>query len=90
MKVWNHGEQERARRLERARAAGLGKVVEAARIGDLLNAILASGDRICTEGNNQKQADVLAQALAKLDPAAINNLHVVQSTLALPAHRDLG
>ncbi|MEP7259664.1 MAG: malonate decarboxylase subunit alpha [Usitatibacter sp.] len=88
-KVWNRGEQEKSRRLARATAAGLGKIVDSSRIGELLAAVVATGDRICVEGNNQKHADFLSQALAKLDPAAVNNLHVVQSNLALSSHLDL-
>lgn len=88
-RIWNHGERERAARLERARAAGLAKVVESSRIADLLGAIVSPGDRICVEGNNQKHADFLSLALSRLDPAAIHGLHVVQSNLALASHLDL-
>ena len=38
------------------------------------------------EGDNQKQADFLASALAKVDPARVHDLHMVQSVLALPDH----
>jgi malonate decarboxylase alpha subunit len=88
-KSWNLGAEERARRLERAARAGLGKVVDAARIDELLYAVLAPGDRICVEGNNQKHADFLSGALSRLDPAVIHGLHVVQSNLALSSHLDL-
>jgi malonate decarboxylase alpha subunit len=88
-KAWNRGAEERTRRLDRATRAGLGKVVDAARIADLLYAVLAPGDRICVEGNNQKHADFLSGALARLDPAVIHGLHVVQSNLALSSHLDL-
>jgi malonate decarboxylase alpha subunit len=88
-RVWNRGAEERRRRLERAAAAGLGKVVDAARVADLLYAVLEPGDRICVEGNNQKHADFLSEALARLDPARIHGLHVVQSNLALSSHLDL-
>lgn len=88
-KAWNLGAEERVRRLERAARAGFGKVVDAARIDELLYAVLAAGDRICVEGNNQKHADFLATALARLDPQVIHGLHVVQSNIALPAHLDI-
>jgi malonate decarboxylase alpha subunit len=35
-------------------------------------------------GNNQKQADFLAAALAKAGPAQLHDLHMVQSVMALP------
>ncbi|MES2257550.1 MAG: malonate decarboxylase subunit alpha [Pseudomonadota bacterium] len=92
-RVWNTLQRNRAQRLERAaNALGAdlhGKLVPAARIADLLHAALECGDRVCLEGNNQKQADFLGEALARLDPARINNLHMLQSVLALPQHLDV-
>jgi malonate decarboxylase alpha subunit len=92
-KAWNTLQANRAGRLARARsvvgAALDGKSVPAARIGDLLHSVLECGDRVCLEGNNQKQADFLGKALAALDPARINNLHMLQSVLALPEHLDV-
>jgi malonate decarboxylase alpha subunit len=52
----------------------------------LLGAIIEPGDRVVIEGDNQKQADFLAAALAKADPAHLHDLHMVQSVLALPDH----
>jgi malonate decarboxylase alpha subunit len=92
-KAWNTLQANRAARLARARtvlgAALDGKAVPAARIGDLLHNVLECGDRVCLEGNNQKQADFLGKALAGLDPARINDLHMLQSVLALPEHLDV-
>lgn len=65
------------------------KVVGADDFGPLLDAVLVSGDRVCLEGNNQKQADFLARALLQVSPERINNLHMVQSVLALPEHLDV-
>jgi malonate decarboxylase alpha subunit len=55
----------------------------------LLEAAIAPGDRVCLEGNNQKQADFLAEALAACDATRVHDLHLVQSVLALPSHMDL-
>src|SRR5476649_745539 len=92
-RVWNTLEVNRAERLGRARAVlgnqMQGKALPAARIADLLHAVLECGDRVCLEGNNQKQADFLGQALAQLDPARVNGLHMLQSVLALPEHLDV-
>ena len=91
--MWNTLQVNRAQRLARAAAqlgnAIEGKAVPAARIADLLHSVLERGDRVCLEGNNQKQADFLAQALAGLDPARISGLHMLQSVLALPEHLDV-
>ena len=87
--VWDAQRRSRAARLDRARAHSAGKLVDAAAIGALLQAVIEPGDRVCLEGNNQKQADFLARALTLLDPAAVHGLHMVQSVLALPEHLDL-
>jgi malonate decarboxylase alpha subunit len=92
-KAWNTLQANRAARVGRARAAvGAaldGKSVPASRIGDLLHSVIECGDRVCLEGNNQKQADFLAKALAGLDPARVNGIHMLQSVLALPEHLDV-
>ena len=91
--IWNRQAQSRAQRLARAASAlgeGLrGKRVATADVVKLLGAVIESGDRVCLEGNNQKQADFLARALTQLNPADVHDLHMVQSVLALPEHLDL-
>src|SRR6201984_1985132 len=62
------------------------KLCPADRATELLEAIIEPGDRVAIEGDNQKQADFLAAALANVDPARIHDLHMVQSVLALPDH----
>ena len=59
------------------------------KIIELLEAVIEPGDRVCIEGNNQKQADFLSKSLAATDPAKVRDLHLVQSVLALPSHVDL-
>jgi malonate decarboxylase alpha subunit len=92
-KVWNTLQSNRAGRLARVRGvlgdALDGKAVPSARIRDLLHNAIECGDRVCLEGNNQKQADFLGKALAGLDPQRINQLHMLQSVLALPEHLDV-
>ena len=67
---WDSLRQNRGRRLERAASLGLagknGKEIPVARIIDLLEAVIQPGDRVCLEGNNQKQADFLARALTAI------------------------
>jgi malonate decarboxylase alpha subunit len=83
-----HRGADRAARLARAaRICGAGeKLCTADRATELLEAIIAPSDRVTIEGDNQKQADFLAAALAKADPARLHDLHMVQSVLALPDH----
>ncbi len=84
-------EQRRSReaRLARAHPLASGKHVEAANASALLEAVLEPGDRVCLEGNNQKQADFLAKTLASLDASRVHDLHMLQSVLALPEHLDV-
>ena len=90
---WDLQAQSRTRRLARA-AVALGHDLRGKQVAPdaattLLTAVLEPGDRVCLEGNNQKQADFLARALTQLDPAQVHDLHMVQSVLALPEHLDL-
>jgi malonate decarboxylase alpha subunit len=91
--LWNLQSQGRARRKARALASLgsqlRGKRVDTACAVQLLSAVIESGDRVCLEGNNQKQADFLARSLTQLDPHQVHDLHMVQSVIALPEHLDV-
>jgi malonate decarboxylase alpha subunit len=92
---WTRQRGNRAARLARAAAvAGVGsgqdaKTVEADAIVALLEALIEPGDRVCLEGDNQKQADFLARALTRVSPERVHDLHMVQSVLSLPEHLDV-
>lgn len=88
-RAWDTQRQSRDARLARARSLAGGKHVDAANARALLEALLEPGDRVCLEGNNQKQADFLAKTLASLDASRVHDLHMVQSVLALPEHLDV-
>src|ERR1700729_4232147 len=84
----SHQGTDRATRLARAAkvSGNSGKLCPPDRVTALLEAIIEPGDRVTIEGDNQKQADFLAEALAKADPARLHDLHMVQSVLALSDH----
>jgi len=90
---WTTQQRNRSSRLERVQAAlgGAldGKIVQASHIVDLLNAVLEPGDRVCLEGNNQKQADFLGKALTRVDTTRVYDLHMLLSVLSLPEHLDV-
>ncbi len=88
-KCWDKLARNRAERLARAQTLVRGRLVAANDIVALFEALIEPGDRVCIEGNNQKQADFLARSLVKTDPAKLRDLHLVQSVLALPEHIDL-
>ncbi|HNW92465.1 MAG TPA: malonate decarboxylase subunit alpha [bacterium] len=73
-----------------AQAAGArGKFVPRDQAAALLGAVIRSGDRVCLEGDNQKQADFLARTLVTLDPQQVHDLHMVQSSVVLPEHLEV-
>ena len=91
--AWNLRDRHRRERLARAAEALGGRLqgrhVATEAVVPLLEAVLQPGDRVCLEGNNQKQADFLAQSLTQVDPQRVRDLHMVQSVLALPEHLDV-
>ncbi len=89
MKTWNTAQTARQERLRAASRYARGKEVQPDDVTALLEAVIRPGDRVCLEGDNQKQADFLARALAGADPARIHDLHIVQSGLVLPEHLEL-
>ncbi len=88
-RTWNHEAQRRQARLQRSAPFARGKAVAAGDMVALLEALLEPGDRVCLEGNNQKQADFLSESLAACSPQRVHDLHLVQSVLALPSHMEL-
>lgn len=89
MTDWRSEARLRDDRIAAGRAQADGKVVPATKAVDLLEAVLRPGDRVCLEGDNQKQADCLARALAACDSAKVHDLHMVQSGIVLPEHLDV-
>ena len=89
MTTWQHGREARDARIEAGAKLAKGKIVEARDATALLEAVIRPGDRVCLEGDNQKQADLLCAALLAVDLAKVNDLHMVQSGVVLPEHLDL-
>jgi malonate decarboxylase alpha subunit len=89
-KTWNSRSLDAAERLaSAARFIGPGKEVKAEDTVALLEAVIRAGDLVNIEGNNQKQADFLAECLNKVDKSKIHDLHMVQSAVPLASHLDL-
>lgn len=84
---WDTLRQDTLERMEAANAyCKDGKVVASRDAVKLLEAVLRSGDKVNLEGNNQKQADFLANCLCKVNKEKIHDLHMVQSSIALDSH----
>ena len=89
MTDWNAQKTALADRLAAGHRHASGKMVALADLQAFLEAVLRPGDRVCLEGDNQKQADLLARALAALDVSKVHDLHMVQSGVVLPEHLDV-
>ena len=89
MSEWRGEKLARDARIQAGRAHAQGKVVPARSVVNLLEAVLRPGDRVCLEGDNQKQADCLARGLSACDPGKVHDLHMVQSGIVLPEHLDV-
>jgi malonate decarboxylase alpha subunit len=86
---WEYRKKEYRVRMAGAKSLTEGrrsKICEPPRAVALLEAIIRPGDRVALEGNNQKQAEFLAESLCEVNSSKVNNLHMVQSVIALPAH----
>lgn len=86
---WSVRARKKAARLDDARALLDGKIFAACDAVALLEMLIRPGDRVCLEGNNQKQADFLSRSLAAVDPRRVHALHLLISVLGRPEHIDL-
>src|SRR6201993_3688158 len=79
-----------ARRDEKKRRMGLvsswmsGPLLPREKLVDSLEALIAPGDRIVLEGDNQKQADFLSRSLVRVDPKKLHDLHLIISSISRP------
>jgi len=89
MTVLDTARRARDRRLQAGAQYAQGKRVARENATALLEAVIQSGDRVCLEGDNQKQADLLAVSLAAMDSNKVHDLHMVQSGVVLPEHLDV-
>ena len=86
---WDTRRTEKQRRLQKVRQLADGPVLRSAHIVPALEALIVPGDRVVLEGNNQKQADFLSRSLAAVDPAKLNNLHLIMPSVSRAEHLDL-
>ena len=89
MTAWDSRKRMRDERVAAGGVHAVGKLVDKAVLPGFLETVIRPSDRVCIEGDNQKQADLLAQALAAVDPARVHDLHMIQSGIVLPEHLDL-
>ena len=88
-KLWNTRRIEKARRLASVATLADGAVLPAERLVQALETLIAPGDKVVLEGNNQKQADFLSRTLVQVDPAKLHDLHLIMPSVGRSEHLDL-
>lgn len=86
-RVWDTRRREKQRRI-----ASLGlnhKVLPTGDLIPMLEKLIAPGDRVVMEGNNQKQADFLSRSLAGVNPQKIHDLHMIMPSVGRSEHLDI-
>ncbi|WP_394848440.1 malonate decarboxylase subunit alpha [Pendulispora brunnea] len=83
MKAWATRRADKERRM--AAVGGPGEIPRE-RIVETLQTLIAPGDRVALEGDNQKQADFLSRSLAEVDPSHVHDVHLLISSIARPEH----
>ncbi|TCC01486.1 malonate decarboxylase subunit alpha [Kosakonia quasisacchari] len=85
--VWNTRRSEKQRRL--ASIPVQGKVLPTGDLVAMLEKLIAPGDRVVLEGNNQKQADFLSRSLAEVNPQKVHELHMIMPSVGRSEHLDI-
>jgi len=86
---WKRRAAAKAERLDGAAHLIRRKAVATEDVVALLEAVVRPNDRVCLEGDNQKQADFLSRSLAATDPSRVHGLHLLISILGRAEHIDL-
>jgi malonate decarboxylase alpha subunit len=84
--AWNTRRRRKDERLARISRLVRDGRFEATDAVAILEQLIEPGDRLCLEGNNQKQADFLSRALASVDPQRVHDLHLLISVIGRPEH----
>ena len=86
---WTTRRDEKARRMQIVRPWMTGPILPTAKTVEALESVIASGDRLVMEGDNQKQADFLSRSLVTVDAKKIHDLHLIISSISRPEHLTL-
>lgn len=81
-----NGKQARLKRVENLVS---GKVIPADRMTEFLELVLNPSDTVVLEGDNQKQASFLSEALEAADPEKVHDLHMVIPSVSRAEHLNL-
>lgn len=88
-KSWTTKRDEKARRIKSIAHLTDGAVLKKENIVEALEHLIMPGDKVVLEGDNQKQADFLSQALVQVSAGKVNKLHMIMSSISRPEHLDI-
>jgi malonate decarboxylase alpha subunit len=88
-RAWTTRRDEKNRRMQLVSSWMNGPVLPQKHLVQALESLIAPGDRIVLEGDNQKQADFLSRSLVKADPKKLHDLHLIISSISRPEHLTL-
>jgi len=86
---WTTRRDEKQRRLRLVSSWMKGPLLPQDKLVESLQMLIAPGDRIVLEGDNQKQADFLSRSLVRVDPKKLHDLHLIISSISRPEHLTL-
>lgn len=86
---WTTRLEEKQRRIESIKGLADGKVIPTDSIVEAMENLILPHDRVVLEGNNQKQASFLSEALAQINSEKVFDLHMIISSISRPEHLDL-
>src|SRR5580693_10003330 len=81
---WTTRRDEKRRRLQLVSSWMNGLLLPKEKLVESLEVLIAPGDRIVLEGDNQKQADFLSRSLVRVDPKKLHDLHLIISSISRP------
>src|SRR5271156_3126352 len=88
-RVWTTRRDEKNRRMQLVSSWMSGPVLSRKNLVSALELLIAPGDRIVLEGDNQKQADFLSRSLVQANPKKLHDLHLIISSISRPEHLTL-
>ena len=88
-KNWHTHRDAKNARLASASSLLNGKFAKTEDVVEVLNTLIKPGDKVVLEGDNQKQASFLSEALTKVDPERVHDLHMIMSSISRPEHLDI-
>jgi malonate decarboxylase alpha subunit len=86
---WTTRLDAKKKRMDSVKGIVGGMVIPTEHIVEVMEKLIQPGDRVVLEGNNQKQASFLSEALALTNPNNLFDLHMIISSISRPEHMDL-